>query len=50
MNKYILEDAAIYVNAYRSRCERQGYVLDKATLRSRVASMFGDIYAAILVN
>lgn len=53
MNKYILENAAIYVNAYRDNFARNNRNLDAIamkTLRERVSSMFGPVYAAILVR
>jgi hypothetical protein len=49
MNPHILENAAIYVNAYRNRIG----VMDsaaRATLRNHVTRLFGATYAAILVN
>jgi hypothetical protein len=50
MNEYILESAAIYVNAYRNSLH---YIDDKKsndTLRNHVAKKFGAVYAAILIK
>ncbi len=50
MNPHILENAAIYANAYRSRMERNGMAVDKGTLRDHITRLFGATYAAVLVN
>lgn len=42
MNEHILENAAIYANAYRARGG------DENMLRKHIASKFGAVYAAIL--
>jgi hypothetical protein len=50
MNEYILESAAVYVNAYRNSIH---YINDKKsndTLRKHVAKKFGAVYAAILIQ
>lgn len=49
MNSEILKSAAIYVNAYRTSCERKGHAIDNGTLRAHVSRLFGDVYAAILI-
>lgn len=49
MNVHILENAAVYVNAYRSRMERNGASINKSELRSHVTRLFGAVYAAVLV-
>lgn len=50
MNPEILKNAAVYVNAYRDSCSRKGYSADTVSLRANVAKLFGDVYAAILIN
>jgi hypothetical protein len=49
MNPYILEDAAVYVNAYRAGCEKRGVACNPTVLRGHVSRLFGAVYAAILV-
>jgi len=46
MNKYTLESAAIYANAYRNST-KYGKPCE-VTLRGHIASKFGAIYAAII--
>jgi hypothetical protein len=50
MNAHILENAAIYANAYRSNFERKGMTVDKVTLRGHITRLFGATYAAVLVQ
>jgi hypothetical protein len=45
MNAHILENAAIYVNAYRANGRG-----NEADLRKHVARLFGAVYAAILIK
>jgi hypothetical protein len=46
MNSHILENAAVYANAYRSNT-KYGPHCEK-TLRNHIATRFGAVYAAIL--
>ena len=50
MNEIVLDFAAVYVNSYRTGCERRRQPMDKALLRQHVTRLFGAVYAAILVN
>lgn len=53
MNPHILENAAIFANAYRSSYERRYGHFDTAalaTLRDRISSQFGAVYATILAR
>jgi hypothetical protein len=53
MNAHILENAAIFANAYRTSYERRYGRFDAValtTLRGRIASQFGAVYAVILAS
>ena len=50
MNQFILESAAVYVNSYRASCARKGLLCDTNTLRGHIVRLFGEVYAAILIQ
>ena len=50
MNEYILESAAVYVNAYRNSVNYVDTKEINDMLRKHIAKKFGAPYAAILVR